>query len=337
MIEQLFLITKNQTKNGKCKNCKITNLPCIKCKTTGCKDKYHIDCALEKGIIFSLSFLRNEQNENKKDSFNELLQFFCEVHNQDFIINYAQYIQAMNQSLDEKKKQSQIGDNNPINSIPDSNNNANNETNVLNNEQKNNNVNESSSNNVNMNNNKNKNIETNNNNSEDKEVEKECKSMDTGSNPGGNLNSNNDSRDWSVRTPVNNYPAGKTNDKNSVNSNNNIPVNNNDANNDNIINVTIIKNNEEPGNNNDPTKKDENNDKKNDKMEIDNEAENKDKNEIINTEDDGGSQAKPKEEEKKIEYKIPEVKYERIDLFDNFKKMNENYCFPGSFFKFHGI
>ena len=105
----------DQTKNGKCKNCKITNLPCIKCKTTGCKDKYHIDCALEKGIIFSLSFLRNEQNENKKDSFNELLQFFCEVHNQDFIINYAQYIQAMNQSLDEKKKQSQIGDNNPIN------------------------------------------------------------------------------------------------------------------------------------------------------------------------------------------------------------------------------
>ena len=39
----------------------------------------------------------------------------------------------------------------------------------------------------------------------------------------------------------------------------------------------------------------------------------------------------------KTEYKIPEIKYETVDLFENFRKMNENYCFPGSFYKFHGV
>ena len=40
---------------------------------------------------------------------------------------------------------------------------------------------------------------------------------------------------------------------------------------------------------------------------------------------------------KNEEYKIPEIKREPIDLFENFRKMNEDYFFPGSFYRFHGI
>ncbi len=41
------------------------------------------------------------------------------------------------------------------------------------------------------------------------------------------------------------------------------------------------------------------------------------------------------EDDEDVEYNPPEIKHEKIDLFDNFKNKNENYTFPGAFYKFH--
>ena len=103
-------------KNGKCKNCKIKNIPVIKCEYHGCKDKYHIKCALEKGIIFSLNFLSDDKN---KENFNEKIPFYCENHNKVMIDNYAQFISAMADSMKDKTKISPEikKDNNPINEM----------------------------------------------------------------------------------------------------------------------------------------------------------------------------------------------------------------------------
>ena len=61
----------NHPKNGKCNNCKIKNIPVLKCDYHGCKNKYHMKCALEKGIIFSLPYMRSENDEeNKREIFN---------------------------------------------------------------------------------------------------------------------------------------------------------------------------------------------------------------------------------------------------------------------------
>ena len=50
-------------KGGKCNNCKIKKIQIFKCESSGCKNKFHIKCALEKGLIFSLSFLHDNQKE----------------------------------------------------------------------------------------------------------------------------------------------------------------------------------------------------------------------------------------------------------------------------------
>ena len=68
------------------------------------KNKFHIKCALEKGLIFSLSFLHHNQKEN----FYEKIPFNCEVQGKDNIENYSQYIIVMGQSMDDKKENPDI-------------------------------------------------------------------------------------------------------------------------------------------------------------------------------------------------------------------------------------
>ena len=305
-------------KNGKCKNCKVKNIPVLKCETQGCKDKYHIKCAIEKGIIFSLYFMRDEK-ENRKDSFDSKINFFCDIHNEATIKDYRTYASAMAQSMHDTE----------IYKKPNKNDNA-------------------SSNNNSFNNTKNeqKNIENNNEENKENDLDNFNKSLSITSNNGDNLDngdnyaSNNDSRDDSEKTPRNNYPINENNSSISKNDISNDPKISNDT-----ISGSGTKDNkinqENPMNNRINLGKRNNSnfekEKINNKMEIDEGEENKNdnkdflnENNAINKEDENDDY-----EKRKKEYKIPEIKYEKIDLYENFKKMNENYIFPGSFYKFH--
>ena len=360
----------HQVKNGKCNNCKIKNIPVLKCENHGCKEKYHMKCALVKGLIFSLPYLRDEKNEEKeiKESFNEKIPFFCEVHNKDYIENYAQYITAMKQSMNDKKIKS---DNNPINEIQNENNDNNKDEIISSNKEKENN---SNSEKIIINNEQKIGINDENANKNEKE---QNKSISSNSDIEDNYGSNN-SEEPSDKTPVNNYSIEKVNsvnEKNSVMSNNIVSNENNTNNNNNndntnnnneIINSNDFKNNEQENkqigkenNKNEINNENINNDNddedidinmiceeddknKNEKMDEENNENDgfvKDEEDIIITghEKENLNENKENKEKEKEKFKIPEVKYEYIDLFSNFNKMNEDYYFPGNFYKFHGM
>ena len=347
----------HQIKNGKCNFCKIKNIPLLKCEFLGCKEKYHIKCALEKGLIFSLSYMKEKNNEeNKKESFNEKIKFLCETHNKNLIDNYAQYITDMIQSMNDKNIKLGNKNNNLINETQNINNV--NETIILNKEKNNINYEKIIINNEQK-------IEINDDKINKEENEKN-KSIGSNSDNDDNYGSNNNSMDDSEKTPVNNYFINKTNsenDKNPILSNNIVLSGNNKKNNNNnkgTINVTVIKNNLQENkknendyiNNNDDDDEDiadinmiieeddkNNNDKKS-QININLNRNEEEENNIIITnqkEKDKENFESKNENKEKEKYKIPEIKHEPIDLFENFKKMNEDYCFPGSFYKFHSI
>ena len=379
----IFNIKDNHPKNSKCNNCKMKKFPVLKCYKQECKNKYHLKCALEKGIIFSLSYMRGENDEgNKKETFNEPILFFCEIHNKDIIDNYTDYIYVMTQSLNDKR------DNNPINEIK---NKVHNLSSINNNEKINtNNEKEKENNNSEIqNDNSNEQKNKDNNNEEIKIKENEINDS-LSLNSDDNYGSNNDSKEPKEKsTPVNDYSSNKnSNDKNSAeinniisNDNSNNNNNNNNNNNIDIINDTVTKNSNVQNDNNENNKKENlnnenmskeniNKEKSNDiinddeveeqidiKMDIENDDKNK-KNDTENKET-RYTEKKMEEEDKEIinidkkenenndlnnekeneneEYKIPEIKREEIDLFENFRKMNEDYSFPGCFYRFHGI
>ena len=314
-------------KGGKCNNCKIKNIPIFKCESSGCKNKFHIKCALEKGLIFSLSFL----HDNQKEKFDEKIPFYCEVHGKDSIENYSQYITAMAQSMDDKKE------NPDIKGLQNENENEN--------EKNNNDFNrkdkENSNDNANANNQKN----------DENEKEKPINSIGSNSVHGENYGSSNLSEEASEKTPVNHYNTKEKD--NSINSNNVISNDNNNENkseNSDIGNGNDNKNNEskkEETLNNENNEEevdimlieDENRENKNENSNNENNSKN-DLDDIFSSEnkDKEDMDVEPNDEENKFEdYKPPEIKHEIIDLFENFNNMNKDYCFPGSFFKFKNI
>lgn len=315
-------------KGGKCNNCKIKNLPIFKCESFGCKNKFHIKCALEKGLIFSLSFLHDSQ----KEKFDEKIPFFCEVHGKDSIESYSQYITVMTQSMDDKKPNTDSKP--PLKGLQ-------NENEKINDKEINNNT----SDNVNVNNNQ---------KNEENEKEKPINSIgsNSNSNQGDNYGSNV-SEEASEKTPVMHYPKEK---ENSISSNNNVSNDNNNGNkneNNDIVIGNENKNNENKKENETLNNEiNENNEEEVDIMLIEEEDKNENKNSnngnnSKNDLDDFSSENKAmdidsnkerKEREKEFEeYKPPEIKNEIIDLFENFNNMNKDYCFPGSFFKFKNI
>ena len=321
-------------KGGKCNNCKIKNIPIFKCESSGCKNKFHIKCALEKGLIFSLSFLHDSnQKENLKVKFDEKIPFFCEVHGKESIENYSQYITAMTQSMDDKKGEP---DNKPLKGLQNENDKINNDLNKKDKENNNDNANSN-----------------NNQKNEENEKEKPINSISSNSIHGDNYGSNL-SDEASEKTPVNHY---RTKEKdNSISSNNNISNDNNNVNkNENNDIVNENRNNESKKEETLNNENNENNeeevdimvieDDKNENKENKNENSNNGNNSKNDIEDFNSSEIKdrdmdidPNEGENELEeYKPPEIKHEIIDLFENFNNMNKDYCFPGSFFKFKNI
>ena len=324
-------------KGGKCNNCKIKHIPIFKCESTGCKNKFHIKCALEKGLIFSLAFLHDSQNTG----FDEKIPFFCDVHGRESIVSYSQYITALAQSMDDKKGEP---DSKPLKGLQNENEKINNDLNISSKKDK-----ENNNDNANANNQKN----------EENEKEKPINSISSNSIHGDNYGSNL-SEEASEKTPVNHYNNTKEKD-NSISSNNNLISNDNNNSNKNenndVINSNENRNNESKkeidtlNNENNENNEEEVDimvleDDKNENRENKNENSNNGNNSKNDIDDFISSENKEKEimdvdsnegEKESEEYKPPEIKHEIIDLFENFNNMNKDYCFPGSFFKFKNI
>ena len=92
------LIRKWRYKNS-CKYCgeKLSkNVAVIKCKKPTCKDYYHLACAIEKGMIFDLNFMKEYYHVSK----NNQIPFYCSNHNKKISHEYKNFI---SKKLEEKK------------------------------------------------------------------------------------------------------------------------------------------------------------------------------------------------------------------------------------------
>ena len=84
------LIKKWRYKNS-CKYCgqKLSkNVAVTKCKNPKCKEHYHIPCAIEKGLIFDLDFMKKFYHVDK----NNQIPFYCSNHNKKIYNQYKNYI-----------------------------------------------------------------------------------------------------------------------------------------------------------------------------------------------------------------------------------------------------
>ena len=60
----------------------------IKCKNPKCKEYYHIPCAIQKGMIFDLNYMRKFYNVSN----NEEIPFYCSNHNKKISFMYKTYV-----------------------------------------------------------------------------------------------------------------------------------------------------------------------------------------------------------------------------------------------------
>ena len=78
-----------------CKYCgeKLSkNKAVIKCKNPKCKEYYHIPCAIEKGMIFDLNYMKDFYG--LRNSFN--IPFYCSNHNKKLAYSFKNYIMKSN-------------------------------------------------------------------------------------------------------------------------------------------------------------------------------------------------------------------------------------------------
>ena len=88
-------ITKDKIKKWRYKNsCKFCgkklskNIAVTKCKNPKCKEHYHIPCAVVKGIIFNLKFMKEFYHVDK----NNQIPFYCSNHNKKIYNQYKNYL-----------------------------------------------------------------------------------------------------------------------------------------------------------------------------------------------------------------------------------------------------
>ena len=88
-------ITKEKIKRWRYKNsCKYCgkklskNIAVTKCKNPKCKGHYHIPCAVAKGIIFNLNFMKEFYHVDK----NNQIPFYCSNHNKKIYNQYKNYL-----------------------------------------------------------------------------------------------------------------------------------------------------------------------------------------------------------------------------------------------------
>ena len=90
-------ITKDKIKKWRYKNsCKFCgkklskNIAVTKCKNPKCKEHYHIPCAVAKGNIFDLKFMKEFYHVDK----NNQIPFYCSNHNKKIYNQYKNYLNS---------------------------------------------------------------------------------------------------------------------------------------------------------------------------------------------------------------------------------------------------
>ena len=341
----------NNLKGGICKICKGKKKPVLKCQGEGCKDKYHIQCAIDEKIIFCLPYMRTDDIKLDEKNFNEKIPFYCEVHNDLLIKNFKEYSLTVQISKNDKiqaeipgeQKKEKENENKDINSKKDSEEEENKK-----NEEKKEEKNRSNSNinsNIIIDNKKEEENKEENKNNEEKELNKKTiitsvinLNVANEVHSNSNSNINNVSNVSNNNNNINKENEEKEKEKN--NSNNNLNNSKSEKNNDSVQsspntpvkidlskhsskNVSSVKINND--NNNMSLKKE-----KSSMIEDDIDINiNVDKMNLNNSNDEDES------DEEDMEYTPPEIKHEEIDLFENFKIRNEKYVLPGAFYKFH--
>ena len=92
-------IKKWRFKNS-CKYCgqKLSKMVAVtKCKNPKCKEYYHLPCAIVKGVIFNINFMR----QFYKVSNNNEIPFYCSNHNKKISNKYKEYINNLINSTKE--------------------------------------------------------------------------------------------------------------------------------------------------------------------------------------------------------------------------------------------
>ena len=335
------------SKGGSCKVCSHKKIPVLKCQNIKCKEKYHIQCAIDKDIIFWLPYMREEEGINP-NKFNEKINFYCKEHNDALIKNFNEYSLTMIISQNDKNPNEKINEEND-NNIK-SNNKINEITEKIIPKQEindNNNIEIKKDDNDNKDNNKESNINLSLIKDKKESAEKINKEKE---NEKGiiksvinlKINNNNNMSDSNLNLR-NTDTCGKE-DKEKNNSINNDLNTNSNKNNENVdsspktpVKINLGKNkslsssikasihiNNDYGN---ALEKKEssiinNIDDDEDDFSIKLDKVNSDiKEEIIEDDDED------------VEYNPPEIKYEDIDLFGNYRNKNEKYVLP--FFKSH--
>ena len=75
------------------------NKAVIKCKNPKCKEFYHIPCAIEKGMIFDLNYMKKYYDVENNDE----IPFYCSNHNKKISFKFKMQIANNNNELISKK------------------------------------------------------------------------------------------------------------------------------------------------------------------------------------------------------------------------------------------
>ena len=297
----------NIKSGGSCKECSHKKIPVLKCEEGKCKDKYHIQCAINKGIIIWLPFMRGDEKINP-DKFNDKITFLCYEHNEIVLNEFKNYALTMQISKNDKEntenKEQKNENKNAQNIECNKKEKKHDNININKGEQKSKELNEekaiiNSVINLNIANESNNNINNINNPKEEKEK----------NNSNSNSNNNIESIGSSPKTPVKIDLGNKHSSKNIGSSK--LLLSNSPSD---IINVSIKK---------------EKSSAFEDEIDInilkeDSKVNNNNNNEEVDEDDED------------VEYNPPKIKHEDIDLFGNFFEMNnEKFILPASFCKFH--
>ena len=334
----------SNSRGGNCKACSRKKIPVLKCENEKCKEKFHIQCAIEQKIIFCLPYMRTWDLKFDENNFNEKIPFYCNFHNDALIKNFMDYSLTMQISKNDK-----IQPNISQEKKNDNDNNNEKEINIKKNMEEEDKSNKEQKNEEKDNNNNIINNDNDINNKKEKEILKEEKKPDEQKdlnkqtiitsviNLNNEMNSNSNSN---INNIINNKEEKEKEEKE---SNNNL--------NKNIPNSKLENNNDSVGSSpNTPVKIDlskhsskimSTSKLNNSNSDLINASLKKEKSSIIEDEVDikinvdNNTNEENEEDDEDMEYNPPEIKREDIDLFDNFKNRNEKYVLPGAFYKFH--
>lgn len=95
LVEESNTCLRKWRYKNSCHFCKAKlsrDQPVIKCLNSKCKEFYHIPCAIEKGMLFSIWFQADFYNKKNQES----IPFYCSCHNKRLVTCYKEHMYEFN-------------------------------------------------------------------------------------------------------------------------------------------------------------------------------------------------------------------------------------------------